>query len=151
MMTKAKKPISAAVTATIANNRDAPRPFRKPARPSNRPPLEIRLESADWAIIAYGMVSIWLTKVKGWGESSTSKKSASQNEADFHQNGTCSGGLLIGDIAGCGGGAVRQGHAVRWKPARKGIRRRSACSGCKPPRGRAGRRAQRQRLPPSGG
>jgi hypothetical protein len=31
------------------------------------------------------MVSIWLTRVKGWGESSTSKKSASQNEADFLQ------------------------------------------------------------------
>ena len=39
MMTNAKKPISAVVTATIAINRDAPRPFRKPTRPckTNRP------------------------------------------------------------------------------------------------------------------
>src|SRR5438445_7568817 len=151
IMTKAKKPINAALTATIAINRDAPRPLRKPARPCNRPPLKIRPQSADWAIIAYGMVSIWLTKVKGWGESSTSKKSASQNEADFHQNSMGSGGVLIGDIAGCGWCAVRQGHADRWKTARKGIRRRSACSGCKPLQARAGRRAQRQRLRPSGG
>ena len=33
MMTNAKKPISAAVTATIAINREAPRLFRKSARP----------------------------------------------------------------------------------------------------------------------
>ena len=33
-------------------------------RPSDSAPR------ADWAIIAYGMVSIWLTKVKGRGESS---------------------------------------------------------------------------------
>ena len=32
MMTKAKKPISAAVTATIAINREAPSPFRKSNR-----------------------------------------------------------------------------------------------------------------------
>ena len=44
MMTKAKKPISAAVTATIAINRDAPRPFQedqqdpaKPTAPEIRP------------------------------------------------------------------------------------------------------------------
>ena len=39
MMTNAKKPISAAVTATIAINREAPRPFRKPTRlcKTNRP------------------------------------------------------------------------------------------------------------------
>ena len=39
MMTKPKKPISAAVTATIAINREAPRPFRKLTRPCNQPPL----------------------------------------------------------------------------------------------------------------
>jgi len=33
MMTKAKKPISAAVTATIAVNLAAPKPFRKSTRP----------------------------------------------------------------------------------------------------------------------
>jgi hypothetical protein len=39
MMTKAKKPISAAVTAIIAISREAPKPFRKPNRPckTNRP------------------------------------------------------------------------------------------------------------------
>jgi hypothetical protein len=31
------------------------------------------------------MVSIWLTKIKGRGETSTSKRSASQGEADFRQ------------------------------------------------------------------
>ncbi len=35
MMTNAKKPISAAVTATIAAIRAAPRPFRKSNRPCN--------------------------------------------------------------------------------------------------------------------
>jgi hypothetical protein len=33
MMTNAKKPISAAVTATIAIKREAPSPFRKSTRP----------------------------------------------------------------------------------------------------------------------
>jgi len=39
MMTNAKKPISAAVTATIAIKREAPSPFRKSTRPckTNRP------------------------------------------------------------------------------------------------------------------
>jgi hypothetical protein len=70
MMTKAKKPISAAVTATIAINREAPRPLRKPTRLCKLTAPQIRLPSADWAIIAYGMVSIWLTKVKSRHESS---------------------------------------------------------------------------------
>ena len=40
MMTKAKKPISAVVTATIAISREAPRPFRKATRPcKTNPPL----------------------------------------------------------------------------------------------------------------
>ena len=40
MMTKAKKPISATVTATIAIRREAPRPFRKLTRPcKTNPPL----------------------------------------------------------------------------------------------------------------
>jgi hypothetical protein len=64
MMTNAKKPINAAVTATIAIRRAAPRPFRKLTRlcKTNRP--RRFGPGADWAIIAYGMVSIWLTKVK---------------------------------------------------------------------------------------
>src|SRR4051794_33178197 len=72
MMTNPKNPISAAVTATIAITRAAPRLFRKPARPCNEPapdnPPRIRPSGADWAIIAYGMVSIWLMKVKADGE-----------------------------------------------------------------------------------
>src|SRR6478752_10530412 len=65
MMTKAKKPISAAVTANIAISREAPRPFRKLNRlcKTNRP--RDSAPKPRWAIIAYGMVSIWLTKVKG--------------------------------------------------------------------------------------
>jgi hypothetical protein len=42
-------------------------------------------ESDHWAIIAYGMVSIWLTKGKGGRQSAEWKKSASQGEADFLQ------------------------------------------------------------------
>ena len=69
MMTKAKKPISAVVTAIIAINREAPRPLRKATRPCKPTAPEIRPPGADWAIIAYGMVSIWLTTVKGRGKS----------------------------------------------------------------------------------
>src|SRR6185295_3682930 len=69
MMTNPKKPISAAVTATIAITRAAPRLFRNPARPCNEPAPDnrprIRLPRADQAIIAYGMVSIWLMNLKG--------------------------------------------------------------------------------------
>ena len=68
MMTKAKKPISAVVTATIAISRDAPRPLQESNETLHQPPLEIRPQGADWAIIAYGMVSIWLTTVKSRGE-----------------------------------------------------------------------------------
>jgi hypothetical protein len=38
MMTNAKKPTSAAVTAIIAPNRAAPIPFKKSARPCKQPP-----------------------------------------------------------------------------------------------------------------
>src|ERR1700686_2660921 len=58
---------------------------------------------------------------------------------------------LTGDIAGCGWSAARPDHAGLWKIARRGTRRPSAYSGCKPPRGRAGRREPRQRLRPCGG
>jgi hypothetical protein len=74
MMTNPKNPISAAVTATIAITRAAPRLFRKPARPCNEPAPQDSAARADWAIIAYGMVSIWLMKVKGAGELSKTKK-----------------------------------------------------------------------------
>jgi len=74
MMTNPKNPISAAVTATIAITRAAPRLFRKPARPCNEPAPQDSAARADWAIIAYGMVSIWLMKVKGAGELSSTQK-----------------------------------------------------------------------------
>src|SRR3954467_1642114 len=74
MMTKPKNPISAAVTATIAITRAAPRLFRKPARPCNEPAPQDSAARADWAIIAYGMVSIWLMKIKGAGELSLTQK-----------------------------------------------------------------------------
>jgi hypothetical protein len=70
MMTNAKKPIRAAVTATIASNREAPSPFRKPTRLCKPTAPRDSARRADWAIIAYAMVSIWLTVVKGRGESS---------------------------------------------------------------------------------
>jgi hypothetical protein len=47
MMTNAKKPTSAAVTAIIAPNRAAPIPFRKSARPCKQPPRQIRLLSQE--------------------------------------------------------------------------------------------------------
>src|SRR5580692_10635442 len=87
MMTNAKKPISAAVTATIAINREAPRPLRKLTRlcKPTAPQTRSHQGSDHWAIIAYGMVSIWLTKVNEGGESSKQQKSASQDEVDFPQ------------------------------------------------------------------
>src|ERR1700733_12739237 len=87
MMTNAKKPISAAVTATIAINREAPNTLRKLTRLCKPTAPQIRSQSGSdhWAIIAYGMVSIWLTKVNGWSESSKRQKSASQSEVDFYQ------------------------------------------------------------------
>jgi hypothetical protein len=49
------------------------------------------------------MVSIWLTRVKGWGETSTSKKSASQNEADFRQMSLVLKGALLAILLDAGG------------------------------------------------
>jgi hypothetical protein len=49
------------------------------------------------------MVSIWLTTVKGWSESSSSKKSASWNEADFRQMRSDSGGCLLAILLNAGG------------------------------------------------
>jgi hypothetical protein len=49
------------------------------------------------------MVSIWLTKVKGWGESSASKKSASQNEADFIKIVRVLEGCLLAILLDAGG------------------------------------------------
>jgi hypothetical protein len=51
MMTKAKKPISAVVTATMAISLAAPRPLRKATRLcTNRP--QDSAQGTDWAIIA---------------------------------------------------------------------------------------------------
>jgi hypothetical protein len=72
------------VTATIAITRDAPRLFRKPAKPCNEPAPGFGSQ-ADWAIIAYGMVSIWLTKVKGAKGIVAHEKIGSRNEADFQK------------------------------------------------------------------
>ena len=47
MMTNAKKPISAAVTAIIAINRAAPRPFRKSTRPCKTNQPQIRHPAAE--------------------------------------------------------------------------------------------------------
>ena len=61
-MTKAKNPMSAAVTAAIAANRAAPSDLRKSKKPCNAPPrVEHRVASRHPAIIARFMVSDWLT------------------------------------------------------------------------------------------
>src|ERR1700710_1458513 len=86
MMTNAKNPISAAVTATIAITRAAPRLFRKLARPCNEPAPQDSAARADWAIIAYGMVSIWLMKVKGGKELSRTQKIDLPGEGRFYEN-----------------------------------------------------------------
>src|SRR4051794_37967220 len=86
MMTNPKNPISAAVTATIAITRAAPRLFRKPARPCNEPAPQDSAARADWAIIAYGMVSIWLMKIKGAGELSGTQKIGLPREGGFSEN-----------------------------------------------------------------
>jgi len=67
-------------------------------------------ESDRWAIIAYGMVSIWLTKVKGRDECSTRKKSASQGEADFAQMRSASDERLLAILLDAGG--AQPGKAV---------------------------------------
>src|ERR1035441_6053998 len=115
MMTNAKKPSSAVVTATIAINRAAPRPFRKLTRlcKTNRP--SDSAPGADWAIIAYGMVSIWLTKVKGRQERSKRKKSASQGEADFVQMPTVSGRRLLAILLDPGGAQPRKAVLIDGK------------------------------------
>src|SRR5271154_3148244 len=97
------------------------------------------------------MVSIWLTKVKSCAKLADMKKSASQSEADFHQipwleKKNC----FTDDIAGCGWCAGPPGRAGRSRTARRGTRRQSACSGCKPPRGRADRRELQRQLRPYG-
>src|SRR6202020_1264401 len=105
--------------------------------------------SDHWAIIAYGMVSIWLTKVKRrWRKFKTAKIGLAPR-GRFSSNANQA--MIIGDIAGFGWFASRQGRAGRWKTARTGIRRRSACSGCRLPRGKAGRRERPQRLRPCDG
>jgi hypothetical protein len=85
-MTKPKKLISAAVTAIIAINREAPRPLRKATRlcKTNRP--RDSAPGADWAIIAYGMVSIWLTKVKGGTRKPNIKKIGFAERSRFSSN-----------------------------------------------------------------
>src|SRR5215470_10490842 len=93
------------------------------------------------------MVSIWLTKVKKPRESKAKKRSAST--IGGRSNRICDGRRtqrLIDDTAGCGWCAAPRDHAGRSRTARKEIRRPSACSGCKLPRGKEGRRGLRQRL-----
>ena len=104
-----------------------------------------------WAIIAYGMVSIWLTKVKRWRRSLGMKKNRPRmarpicfKSADF------AGSASTGGIAECGWCAARQDRADRSRTARRGTRRRSRCNGCKLPRATAIRREPRQRLRPFG-
>src|ERR1700704_787644 len=71
--------------------------------PANQPPPRIRPPRADWAIIAYGMVSIWLTTVKGCGETPAMKKIGFAERSRFSSNAVWIWRALIDDIAGCGG------------------------------------------------
>src|SRR6201992_1746293 len=91
MMTNAKKPIRAAVTATIAINREAPKPFRKLTRPCKPTAPQIRSQTGSdhWAIIAYGMVSTSLTKVNGSDESSRTAKIGFAGRSRFSSNCDC--------------------------------------------------------------
>src|SRR6516165_12673102 len=57
------------------------------------------LESDHWAIIAYGMVSIWLTKVKGGPQSAKTEKIDFAGQSRFCSNPVCSQTASIGDIA----------------------------------------------------
>src|ERR1700756_2159057 len=50
MITNAKKPISAAVTATIAVNREAPNPLRKLTRLCKPTAPQIRLQGTWWSL-----------------------------------------------------------------------------------------------------
>src|SRR5438128_785767 len=99
------------------------------------------------------MVSIWLTTVKD-GEGMQGNLPHEKNRLHGRKPVFIKSfglGELIADIAGYGWSAGQPGHADRWKTAKTGIRPPSACSGCKPPRGRADRREPRRRLRPCGG
>src|SRR5678815_2445163 len=96
------------------------------------------------------MVSIWLRKVKNRGKNADRKKIGFAERGRFSSNATDIGRVTAG-IAGYVWCAVRPDHAGRSRTARKGIHRRSAYSGCRPPRGRAGRRGPQRRLRPCGG
>src|SRR6266700_1635597 len=113
MITKPKKPISAAVTATIAINREAPRPFRKSTRPCKPTAPEIRnQEPTDWANIAYVMVSIWLTEVKGRVRNRNIKKIGSLCEADFSKMSINRRPRLLAILLDAGGAQAGQAMLV---------------------------------------
>src|SRR5690349_24941597 len=97
------------------------------------------------------MVSIWLTMVKSRCESGCKKNRPPHWEADRIGYARFEQQRLIGDTAGCGWCAGLRDRAGRSRTARKEIRRPSACSGCKPLRGKEGRRGLRQRLRLYGG
>ena len=71
MMTKAKKPISAAVTATIAISRAAPEALQKLDKTLQTNQPQIRRRAAELGKFCHGMVSIWLTTVKRLSKSPT--------------------------------------------------------------------------------
>src|SRR5438874_5019607 len=103
----------------------------------------MRMESNHWAIIAYGMVSIWLTEVKAGTQMLNVQKIVLAARGQLSSNAL---GLrtVIDDIAGCGSCEAQPGHADRSRTARKGTRRQSAYIGCKPPQGKASRHGPRQ-------
>src|SRR4029453_15227320 len=96
------------------------------------------------------MVSIWLTTVKAVANSSGHEKNRLRKTKPVFIKSFGSAAFTA-DIAGSGWAGDLPDHADRWKTARKGIRRPSTCSGCRPPQGKANLRGQPQRLRPCGG
>jgi hypothetical protein len=61
------------------------------------------------------MVSIWLTRFKGWSETSTSIKSASQKEADFHRMPPVPARVLLAILLDAGSAQSRKAMLIDRK------------------------------------
>src|SRR5207245_6333599 len=70
--------------------------------PANQPP-QIRHPTAEWAIIAYGMVSIWLTKVKGVWPKTDMKKIGLVERGRFASNAAWFESALLAILLNAGG------------------------------------------------
>src|SRR5579871_4236727 len=113
MMTNAKKPISAAVTATIAISREAPKPLRKPTRLCKPTAPQDSVPSGIGPLgnycLRYGFDMVNEGKRSG-AKVPKRKKSASQGEADFHQ--MIALGALLAILLNSGGSKPRKAVLV---------------------------------------